>query len=106
MESYNFDKIGKKIPYRVPDTFFDELENTIMIEVQKRQNKRNILKIFYRSVAVAATIALLMIVGGSGTKNDKTDFAEIAQAFDNLSEADQTYLLEIYQDDIFIITVR
>lgn len=102
MESYNFDKIGKKMPYRVPDTFFDELENTIMIEVQKRQNKRNILKIFYRSVAVAATIALLMIVGGSGTKNDKTDFAEIAQAFDNLSEADQTYLLVIYQDDIFI----
>lgn len=102
MESYNFDKIGKKMPYRVPDTFFDELENTIMIEVQKRQNKRNILKIFYRSVVVAATIALLMIVGGSGTKNDKTDFAEIAQAFDNLSEADQTYLLEIYQDDIFI----
>ena len=102
MESYNFDKIGKKMPYRVPDTFFDELENTIMIEVQKRQNKRNILKIFYRSVAVAATIALLMIVGGSGTKNDMTDFAEIAQAFDNLSEADQTYLLEIYQDDIFI----
>lgn len=102
MESYNFDKIGKKMPYRVPDTFFDELENTIMIEVQKRQNKRNILKIFYRSVAVAATIALLIIVGGSGTKNDKTDFAEIAQAFDNLSEADQTYLLEIYQDDIFI----
>ena len=102
MESYNFDKIGKKMPYRVPDTFFDELENTIMIEVQKRQNKRNILKIFYRSVAVAATIALLMIVGGSGTKNDTTDFAEIAQAFDNLSEADQTYLLEIYQDDIFI----
>ena len=90
------------MPYRVPDTFFDELENTIMIEVQKRQNKRNILKIFYRSVAVAATIALLMIVGGSGTKNDKTDCAEIAQAFDNLSEADQTYLLEIYQDDIFI----
>ncbi len=102
MESYNFDKIGKKMPYRVPDTFFDELGNTIMIEVQKRQNKRNVLKIFYRSVAVAATIALLMIVGGSGTKNDKTDFAEIAQAFDNLSEADQTYLLEIYQDDIFI----
>ena len=102
MESYNFDKIGKKMPYRVPDTFFDELENTIMIEVQKRQNKRNILKIFYRSVAVAATIALLMIVGGSGTKNDKTDFAEISQAFDNLSDADQTYLLEIYQDDIFI----
>ena len=102
MESYNFDKIGKKMPYRVPDTFFDDVENTIMINVRKRQNKRNVFKIFYRIIAVAATLALLMIVGGSGTKNDKTDFAEIAQAFDNLSEADQTYLLEIYQDDIFI----
>ena len=31
MESYNFDKIGKKVPYRVPDTFFDEVENKIII---------------------------------------------------------------------------
>lgn len=102
MDSYNFDKIGKKMPYRVPDTFFDDVENTIMINMRKRQNRRNVVKIFYRSIAVAATLALLLVVGSPDQTIDKTDFAEIAQAFDNLSEADQTYLLEMYQDDIFI----
>ena len=27
------------MPYRVPDTFFDDVENTIMINVRKRQNQ-------------------------------------------------------------------
>lgn len=90
------------MPYRVPDTFFDDVENTIMINVRKRQNKRNVFKIFYRIIAVAATLALLLVIGSPDTTKHKTDFAEIAQAFDNLSEADQTYLLEMYQDDIFI----
>lgn len=102
MDSYNFDKIGKKMPYRVPDTFFDDVENTIMINMRKRQNRRNVFKIFYRIIAVAATLALFLVIGSPDTTNHKTDFAEIAQAFDNLSEADQTYLLEMYQDDIFI----
>lgn len=90
------------MPYRVPDTFFDDVESTIIIKAHKRRNKRNVFKIFCRGIAVAATLALLIIVGRPGTTNDKTDFAEIAQAFDNLSEADQTYLLEMYQNDIFI----
>ena len=90
------------MPYRVPDTFFDDVENTIMINVRKRQNKRNVFKIFYRIIAVAATLAPLLLIVSPDTTNHKTDFAEIAQAFDNLSEADQTYLLEVYQDDIFI----
>lgn len=53
-------------------------------------------------MAVAATFALILVFVSHDTANDKTDFAEIAQAFDDLSDADQTYLLEIYQDDIFI----
>lgn len=90
------------MPYRVPDTFFDDVENTIMINMRKWQNRRNVFKIFYRIIAVAATLALLLVIGSPDTTKHKTDFAEIAQAFDNLSEADQTYLLEMYQDDIFI----
>lgn len=91
------------MPYRVPNTFFDDVENEIIAKTQVRQKKHNILKIMYRSIAVAAKLALLFVVGNPDTfKHKKTDFAEIAQAFDNLSGADQSYLLEIYQDDIFI----
>ncbi len=90
------------MPYRVPNTFFDDVENEIIAKTQIRHKKHNILKIMYRSIAVAATLALLFVVGNPDSFKHKTDFAEIAQAFDNLSDADQSYLLEIYQDDIFI----
>lgn len=90
------------MPYRVPDTFFEDVENEIIAKAQKRHRKHNILKIMYRGVAVAAALALLFIVGNPGAFSHKTDFAEIAQAFDGLSDADQSYLFEIYQDDIFI----
>lgn len=103
MDNYDFDRIGKKMPYRVPDTFFADVENKIIAQTcSRRDSRRNVFRIIYRSIAVAATLALFFIVGNPGMTSKKTDFAEIAQAFDNLSDADQSYLLEMYQDDIFI----
>lgn len=93
------------MPYRVPNTFFDDVENEFIVKIQIRHKSHNLLKIMYRSIAVAATLALLLlfvVVGNPVSFNHKTDFAEIAQAFDNLSDADQSYLLEIYQYDVFI----
>lgn len=91
------------MPYRVPDTFFPDVENEIIDRTFARHKKCNILKVTYGSVAVAAILVLIFIVGNSDdTLLQRTDFAEVAQAFDNLTDADQAYLLEIYQDDIFI----
>lgn len=90
------------MPYRVPDTFFADVEDEIITKTHVRHKRHNILRITYRSIAVAVTLALLFVIGYPDTFKHKIDFAEIAQAFDNLSDADQSYLLEIYQDDIFI----
>lgn len=100
MESFKFDKIGKKMPYRVPDNFFNDVENDIIEKVYIRQRKRKTFKIFV--AGIAATLALFIIVGNPVSVDHKTDFNEIDMAFDNLSDDDQTYLLEIIQDDIFI----
>lgn len=102
MDSYDLHKIGKKMPYRVPDTFFDDVENRILAEARTRRSRRNVARIILRSIAAAAAIALLIVVGTPGSTAKKTDFADVAQAFDNLSDADRSYLLEMYQDDIFI----
>ncbi len=102
MDSYNFDKIGKKMPYSVPDTFFDDFENKIMAKAASRRKRHKVLKIVYQSIAVAASLALIVVAVSQYTMTRKTDFAEIDLAFDNLSEADQAYLIEIYQEDIFI----
>lgn len=102
MESYNFDKVGKNMPYRVPETFFIDVEQKIISRARSARRRR-ISGIVCRSVAVAAAFALLIVAADNiGLFRHATDFAEIAQAFDSLSESDQTYLIETFQDDIFI----
>lgn len=90
------------MPYNVPDTFFDDFENKIMAKAASRRKRHKVLKIVYRSIAVAASLALIVVAVSQYTMTRKTDFSEIDLAFDNLSEADQAYLIEIYQEDIFI----
>lgn len=102
MDNYSFDKIGKRMPYRVPETFFDDIETRILAETRSPRKSRNILKFAYRGLAVAASLTLLFIATNPDVFSHKTDFAEVAQAFDNLSDADRAFLLDIYQDDIFI----
>lgn len=38
----------------------------------------------------------------SPVDSETTDYAHMEQAFDNLSNDDQTYILSVYQEDIFI----
>lgn len=102
MDSYNFEKIGKKMPYRVPDAFFSDVENNIIVKARYHWHKRNLLRIVYRTLAVSASLVLVIIVAGQIIQNHKTDYSDIIQAFDNMSDSDQLYLLEMYQDDIFI----
>lgn len=101
MDSYNFDNIGKKMPYRVPDDFFTDVENLIVAETL-RQRRRGFRLIVWRSIAAAAALVLLFMAVRPTIFSDKTEFTEVAQAFDDLSDADRSYLLETYQDDIFI----
>lgn len=102
MDSYNFEKIGKKMPYRVPDAFFSDVENNIIVKARYHWHKRNLLRVVYRTLAVSASLVLVIIVAGHIIQNHKTDYSDIVQAFDNMSDSDQSYLLEMYQDDIFI----
>ena len=42
------------------------------------------------------------MIGGRWSTLSTTDYAHVEQAFDNLSNDDQTYILSVYQEDIFI----
>lgn len=101
MNKYNFEPIGKKMPYRVPDDFFADVEKNITADAL-RQRRRGYTRIFWRGIAAAAVLVLLFMATRPGISRHRTDFTEVAQAFDDLSDADRSYLLETYQDDIFI----
>ena len=111
-QNYDFSKIGKQMPYTVPDGFFDKLEENVMNEVkaQSVRKKATALRMALRmairaAIAVAACIALFLVVKkvlpqGQYTTTD--DFENVELAFNNLSTEDQDYLLEVYQEDIFL----
>ncbi|MDE5657833.1 MAG: hypothetical protein K2I25_02130 [Muribaculaceae bacterium] len=106
MEHYDFDKVGRKMPYRVPDTFFDDMERRIMAKaVASPRRRRNLLPALRRSARVAgavAAVALLLVAVERVTPEAVACSTEIDIAFDSLSDADRSSLLEIYQDDIFM----
>ena len=105
-QNYDFNNIGKKMPYIVPDGFFDQLEEQVMNEVkaepaQKKSAKT--IRIAIRTLlAVAACIALFLVVKKTLPQDsDATidDFTSVELAFNNLSTEDQDYLLEVYQEE-------
>lgn len=103
MDNFDFNRIGKKTPYRVPDDFFDSIEQSILSAAAPRPRRRRLLKYAAAITATAAAAALLLTVSGKASiGGNRAAGTELAQAFDNLSDADRDCLLEIYQDDIFI----
>ena len=112
-QNYDFSKIGKQMPYTVPDNFFEELEENVMREVKvqpaKKDKAKTIRMAIRAALAVAACLALFLIVkknlpqGNDNTITD--DFENVELAFNNLSMEDQDYLLEVYQEEQFMDNV-
>lgn len=104
---FDFDKIGKRMPYTVPSGTFEEIEHNVTSVLSRRKKRKNMVHMLRwgAGLAVAASIALLIVIKptsptSSATSDDLLAKIDLAEA--NLSEADREYLLEIYNDDIFI----
>lgn len=110
-QNYDFNKIGKQMPYTVPDGFFSKLEDSVM-EVWSenasaaKAKRAKVVRMANRAVlAVAACIALFLIVRQTLPKGQDTvadDFDKVELAFNNLDTEDQDYLLEVYQEELFL----
>lgn len=112
-ENNEFISVGKKMPYTVPDGFFDKLEEDVMkewnVESGKRKEiisssgKAKTIRIAIRTaLAVAACLALFLVVKKAlpqGEDSITNDFDNVELAFNNLSTEDQDYLLEVYQEE-------
>lgn len=110
-QDFDFNELGQKMPYTVPYGFFDTFESKMVSEVlettdgtRTKQSKIKDIKLWITGLSAAAALALLVIVGKNLFKHPigNDDFTEVENAFCKLSPEDQTYLLEIYESDIFI----
>ena len=117
-EKFDFSKVGKRMPYSTPDDFFKDMEANILEQVKddkpkpvrKQPKKRPLLKVIWAAaMAVAASVAVLLILNIDFAAPHSTlpsqadnEMQAVDQAFAQLSSADQAYLLNVYQEDVFL----
>ena len=114
---FNFDQVGKRMPYSTPEGFFKEMEANILEQVKDNKpktvriqpKKRPLMKVIWAAaMAVAASVAVLLILNidfaasSSQPSQVNNGIQEVDQAFAQLSSADQAYLLSVYQEDVFL----
>lgn len=115
-DTFDFDKIGKRMPYRTPDRFFDKMEEDVMSRLKEQDSLSNAkvtmkklvrsYKLIVRSLASVAAVAIMALVIGSVLKEEKSSSVvgttDVEQAFSQLDDADQLELLMAYQNDVFL----
>ena len=115
-KQFDFEQVGKRMPYNVPDGFFNQLEQNVMDEIKadngesaqpkSKVQKARTAKIAIRTIlAAAAAVALFFVVTKNLPNDDaQTDtFENVELAYNNLSTEDQEYLMEVYEEDVFLM---
>ena len=117
-EKFDFGKVGKRMPYSTPEGFFKEMEANILEQVKDdkpkpvriQPKKRPLMKVIWAAaMAVAASVAILLVLNidfaashSSLPSQADNELQAVDQAFAQLSSADQDYLLNVYQEDVFL----
>ena len=118
------EKLNKRLPYSVPDGFFDVMEDNVMAKIkadaginvggdkadtqmrdkQYRKKTTHTRTISLSILAMAASLLLLFTIFSQSTKTvQQTNGMEsIDKAFSQLNTDDQAFLMEIYDDDMFL----
>ena len=114
---FDFDQVGKRMPYSTPEGFFKEMEANILeqvkddkqVPVRRQPKKRPLMKVIWAAaMAVAASVAVLLVLNidfsasSSQLSQADNEIQTVDQAFAQLSSADQDYLLDVYQEDVFL----
>ena len=69
--TFNFDQVGKRMPYSTPEGFFKEMEANILEQVKDdkpkpvriQPKKRPLMKVIWTAaIAVAASVAVLLVL--------------------------------------------
>lgn len=106
-KKFDFSQVGKKMPYTMPDRFLDNMEEEVMarvkvMNVKKRRHKTMALRwVMYAASAAACIILTITTFLPKSYSAEEWSEKELC-AFDQLPADDQDYILEVYDDDVFL----
>ena len=95
----DLEKMKKTMPYSVPDGFFDMMEERLMQETVTKKEKSNLRKIaLWTGLAVAASLALLIVLRQGMFQAEESSFEQVEIAFTQLSDTDQELMFDYYDE--------
>ena len=95
----DLEKMKKTMPYTVPDGFFDMMEERLRQESVTKKEKSNLRKVaLWTGLAVAASLALLLVVRQMTPNGDENSFEQVETAFNQLSDVDQEIIFDYYDE--------
>jgi hypothetical protein len=107
-QQFNLDAMrSRPLPYRVPDDFFEKLEEDTVNRVfnSKKRVKtpltlwRMLLRI---SIPAAASVALIITFNIFQPEKAEASHLTVEQAFSNLSQDEQDFLIDTYRTDMML----
>lgn len=104
---FDFSQVGKRMPYTVPEDFFQSMKEKAMDAAlesapQPAAHAPRRATIVRTVIASAAAAVFAALVAMTVVTSAQENMYEVEQAFSHLSAADQEYLIDIYQTDVFI----
>lgn len=122
-DNFDFDKIGRRMPYKAPANHLDKLQADVFSQLRlspkpERSRPRPIFRrlVFPVTGALAAASVAAVVffnaeqqplqkpVQQPAPKTETADvkIEQVDRAFYNLDDADREYLLSVYQNDLFL----
>lgn len=117
----NLDRVGKKMPYLMPEGFFGQMQANVLAEVEKEEmakasqmemkhrRKAKLVRLYVAAASIAACICLAVLVGRSFLSSDSAapqhsaaSVASVDKAYDNLSNEEQQELNATYANDVYL----
>lgn len=101
---FDFNRTGKRMPYTVPDRAFDEMEAKVAEAVMPALGKPRKIRLqrWRAAIGIAAAACVAMVLVFSSADASVDPLMQIDNAYASLSEDDQDYLSDIYNEDIYI----
>lgn len=104
---FDFDKIGKQVPYRVPEGFFEEMQQNVMERTKQPRKRRTLL--LRLTPVILATAAVLSAIAFLPENYQEQQVENISQAttdnaswIEEMSDEDLEAMDDISSYDVFM----
>jgi len=104
MKDFDFDDIGKKTPYRTPDSFFEDMQQRVMERTYggqcRKPRKHRLQIIFSTAIAAAAVLAGVLFITPHFQTEDTPGTSDMLAVEGNAVDPVDKWIYELSDEEL------